>query len=74
VGVALSGNIAGLTAEALAALDAPSREALRRDAADQLHRAGAHLVVDSIADLPAVVEQLEARLAAGEVPGLRDGH
>jgi phosphonoacetaldehyde hydrolase len=73
VGLALSGNIAGLSLEDLAALDPAARDALRRAAADQLHRAGAHLVVDSIADLPAVIEQFEARLAGGEGPGLLDG-
>jgi phosphonoacetaldehyde hydrolase len=72
VGVALTGNNAGLDAGELAALDPPARDALRRTAADSLLRAGAHLVVDSAADLPAVVELIEARLAAGERPGLLD--
>ena len=70
VGVALTGNIAGLTAAELAALDDASRDALRRRATEELVAAGAHLVVDSIADLPAVVERIEARLADGEGPGL----
>jgi phosphonoacetaldehyde hydrolase len=72
VGVALTGNIAGLDVEGLAALDAPAREALRHEADAALRRAGAHAVVDSLADLPAVVEEIEARLAAGERPGLLD--
>ncbi len=70
VGVALSGNIAGLTVEELAALEPAAREALRRAAAGELTRAGAHLVIDSIADLPAAVAGIEGRLAAGERPGL----
>lgn len=70
VGVALTGNIAGLSADDLAALDAPARDAIRRDATTQLLRAGAHLVVDSVADLPVAVELIEARLAAGEAPGI----
>jgi phosphonoacetaldehyde hydrolase len=70
VGLALSGNIAGLDAAELAALPADRRDALRRAAAEELHRAGAHIVVDSIAGLPAAVAQIEARLAAGERPGL----
>ncbi|CAH0173537.1 phosphonoacetaldehyde hydrolase [Roseomonas sp. CECT 9278] len=70
VGVALTGNIAGLDADELAALDPSARDTLRRAATDSLLRAGAHLVVDSVADLPAVVELIEARLAAGERPGL----
>jgi phosphonoacetaldehyde hydrolase len=72
VGVALTGNIAGLDAEELAARDPSAREALRRDATDQLHRAGAHLVIDSVAELPAAVAPIEARLASGERPGLLD--
>jgi phosphonoacetaldehyde hydrolase len=70
VGVALTGNIAGLDSGQLAALDPPAREALRRAATDTLLRAGAHMVVDSAAELPAVVACIEARLAAGEGPGL----
>jgi phosphonoacetaldehyde hydrolase len=70
VGLALSGNIAGLSVEDLAALSPEARDAIRREATEQHLRAGAHLVVDSIADLPAVVAHVEARLAAGETPGL----
>ncbi len=70
VGVALTGNIAGLDAEELAALDPRARDALRRAATDTLLRAGAHMVVDSAAELPAVVACIEARIAAGEGPGL----
>jgi phosphonoacetaldehyde hydrolase len=72
VGVALTGNIAGLDAAELAALDPQAREALRRAATDTLLRAGAHMVVDSGAELPAVVACIEARLAAGEGPGLAE--
>jgi phosphonoacetaldehyde hydrolase len=70
VGVALTGNIAGLAAEELAALDPAAREALRRTATEALMRAGAHLVIDSIAELPAAVAAIEARLGVGERPGL----
>jgi phosphonoacetaldehyde hydrolase len=31
--------------------------------------AGAHLVIDSAADLPTAIAVIEARLAAGEAPG-----
>ncbi|MBK1659842.1 phosphonoacetaldehyde hydrolase [Paracraurococcus ruber] len=68
VGVALTGNIAGLSAEALAALPAAERAALRARATAELEAAGAHLVVDGIADLPGAVAAVEARLAAGETP------
>lgn len=69
VGVALSGNIAGLSAEELAALPPAERASLRARATAELEAAGAHLVVDSIADLPAAVTEIEARLARGEEPG-----
>ena len=58
--------------EELAALDAPAREALRRDATETLMRAGAHAVVVSIADLPSLVERIEARRAQGERLGAWD--
>jgi phosphonoacetaldehyde hydrolase len=70
IGLSLSGNMAGLSVENLAALAPEARDALRRDASEALLRAGAHVVVDSIAELPAIIAQIEARLAAGETPGL----
>ncbi|GGJ10182.1 phosphonoacetaldehyde hydrolase [Neoroseomonas lacus] len=70
VGLSLSGNMAGLSAAELAALEPSAREALRREATETLLRAGAHLVVDSIAELPDVIAHVEARLAASETPGL----
>jgi phosphonoacetaldehyde hydrolase len=69
-GVALSGNIAGLSVEELEAVPEAGRDALRRVATDTLLRAGAHLMIDSIADLSALVQQIDARLANGERPGL----
>jgi phosphonoacetaldehyde hydrolase len=69
VGLALSGNIAGLTEAELAALDAADRDALRARASAALTDAGAHLVIDSLADLPAAIAAIRARLLAGETPG-----
>lgn len=67
VGLALTGNIAGLSAEELAALPEPDREAIRvRARADM---ADADLIIDSIADLPAAIDAIEARIAAGRSPG-----
>ncbi|MFN4087996.1 MAG: phosphonoacetaldehyde hydrolase [Alphaproteobacteria bacterium] len=59
VGVALSGNIAGMTPAELAALGAAERAALRTRAEAELRAAGAHHVIDTIADLPALIERLE---------------
>jgi hypothetical protein len=33
-------------------------------------RAGAHLVIETIAELPSLIDHIETRLAAGEKPGL----
>jgi phosphonoacetaldehyde hydrolase len=70
VGVTLTGNIAGLTAAELAALPLAERAALRAKATEALMQAGAHLVIDSVADLQAAVVEFEARLAHGEQPGV----
>ena len=59
VGVALSGNYVGKTPAELARL--PSREisALREAAAAKLRAAGADHVIDTVADLPSLIETLE---------------
>lgn len=61
VGVAMSGNAVGKTPEELAALPEAEVEALRAHATAILKEAGADYVIDSVADLPALVEQLEAQ-------------
>ncbi|HET7884147.1 MAG TPA: phosphonoacetaldehyde hydrolase [Acetobacteraceae bacterium] len=66
VGIALTGNAVGLSAEELAALSDAERTRLRQKAAAELR--DADMVIDSIADLPAAIEALDARLAAGERP------
>jgi len=68
VGLALSGNETGLTLPELQALAPDAVQAHRRRAAMTLARAGAHVVIDSVAELPAVLDQIEARLARGERP------
>lgn len=71
VGVALTGNAVGLSAEELAALADQERTRLRERAAEELR--DADMVIDSIADLPRAVDAIDARLAAGERPGVRSG-
>lgn len=68
IGLALSGNIAGLSAEELAALPEPERAVIREQASAELRAAGAHVVIDSIAELPAAIAAIEARMAIGENP------
>ena len=68
VGVAVTGNIAGLSAEALAALPPAELVALRARATAALRAAGADLVIDGIATLPDAVDEIERRMAAGKGP------
>jgi phosphonoacetaldehyde hydrolase len=68
VAVAVSGNEVGLPLEAWRALPAHEQARLRARAVDRLARAGAHLVIDSVADLLPAVAEIEARLARGERP------
>jgi phosphonoacetaldehyde hydrolase len=58
VGVTLSGNAVGRTVAELAALPTAEVEALRADAAEMLREAGADHVIDTVADLPALIERL----------------
>ena len=68
VGVSVSGNAFGLS-EADAAALAPEEFRRRRlAAAEKLEAAGAHYVIDSVADLLPVAREIEARLARGERP------
>ncbi len=68
VGVTDTGNEMGLSAAEFAALPAGDRSERRRAAGDTLLAAGAHAVVGSVADVPAVVAAINARLRAGERP------
>lgn len=60
VGVTLSGNEAGMTPEQIAALAPAERDALHRRVAHKLRAAGADHVIGTVAELPALVERLEA--------------
>ena len=60
VGVALSGNHAGRTPAELAALSADEVAALRQNAGERLRAAGADHIIDTVADLPALVDRLDA--------------
>jgi phosphonoacetaldehyde hydrolase len=68
VGVAMSGNALGLSRAELGALPAGERQARRSQAVRELSLGGAHYVIDSIADLPPILDVIEGRLAAGEGP------
>jgi phosphonoacetaldehyde hydrolase len=70
VGVAASGNRVGLSIETLEALQAAERDDRLAEARASLTAAGADFVIDTVADLPPIVEAIAARLARGERPGL----
>lgn len=68
VGVTITGNEVGHDPASWAALPAAEQDALRAHARAKLHNAGAHYVIDGVADLIPVIEAIEARLARGERP------
>jgi len=68
VGLAVSGNANGLTLAEWQALDEAQQQERRARATVELEAAGAHYVIDSVADLPRVLEDIERRLQAGERP------
>src|SRR5262249_49873850 len=63
VGVVMTGNEIGCTAAELAAMRTDERDRLRAEGYARLRAAGAHEVVDGIADLPRVLDALERRAA-----------
>ena len=68
VGVAVSGNMFGLSLADTKALTPAEFERRRAKAYDALYAAGGHYVIDSVADLLPVVAMIEGRLARGERP------
>lgn len=68
VGVAASGNGVGLDYEALSALPPDERQKRVAAAADDLEKAGADYVADSVADLWPAIETIAGRIAAGKKP------
>ena len=68
VGVSLSGNEVGLSPEELAALSPEARDDANARARAALEAAGAHVVIDTVAELMPVLDEIDARLAAGERP------
>lgn len=68
VGIAASGNEIGLSLEEWTALPDAEKEIRRAAATQALRAAGAHLVIDTIAELPAVIAEINAKLADGVMP------
>jgi phosphonoacetaldehyde hydrolase len=68
IGVAATGNMVGLSQKEFEVLANPEREALLVMARAELEKAGAHYVVDSLADVDPVLDDIDARLRNGEKP------
>lgn len=68
VGVARSSSLVGLSLAEMAALDPPELAARTKIAYEGLSRAGAHVVIDTVADLVDAVDVITARIARGERP------
>ena len=69
VGLALTGNIAGYSEAEFALLPADAVAEIHARATSEMAAVGADIVIDSIADLPAAVAEIEARIEAGRKPG-----
>jgi phosphonoacetaldehyde hydrolase len=68
VGIAATGNEVGLTQAEFDALPAEQRHQRVTAATAKLAGAGAHYVIDRVADLPPILDVIEARLARGDKP------
>ena len=68
IGLAMTGNELGLNEADLNALDPNIREAKRQRAYTRMAQAGAHYVVDGIADVPPLIDAINVRLVRGERP------
>ncbi|WP_420406319.1 phosphonoacetaldehyde hydrolase [Nisaea sp.] len=68
VGVTVSGNAFGLSREETAALDEESFAERKRKAEKTLRTANPHYLIDSVASLLDVIDDIEARLGKGERP------
>ncbi len=68
VAVTASGNEMGLSVSELEQLSTEERASRIETIREKFLRGGAHLVIDSIKDLPQAVETIESWIAAGERP------
>jgi phosphonoacetaldehyde hydrolase len=68
IGLAKTGNEIGLNEEEIAALEPEVYEAKLARAYKRLHQTGAHYVVDSVGDVPPILDEINARLSRGERP------
>jgi phosphonoacetaldehyde hydrolase len=64
----LTGNLMGLDEAGVAALSPADLAAARERISASLTQAGAHLVIGGIWDLPAALDEIQARVLRGERP------
>ncbi|UTW44192.1 phosphonoacetaldehyde hydrolase [bacterium SCSIO 12696] len=68
IGLSLTGNAVGLTEVEWNALNDIQKGQMRSDAISELSAAGAHYVIDSLAEAPRTIQEISARRARGERP------
>jgi phosphonoacetaldehyde hydrolase len=68
IGIAKTGNELGLSAAEVDALAPAELQTRLERARARFRQEGAHYVVDSIRDVPAILDELNTRLAKGERP------
>jgi len=68
VGVTRSSSEVGCTAQEWDALPPPEQQRRSASCRANLLAAGAHAVIDTLAELPAVLDGFEARIGRGEKP------
>lgn len=67
IGVAGTGNRIGMSHAEFESLPLPEREFLLSKAREELRKAGAHYVIDSLAELMNVIEDIDSRLCTAPV-------
>ena len=66
--MAKTGNELGLNESEIAALDPEVYETKMAKAYSRMAQAGAHYVVDTISEVPPLIDEINARMARGERP------
>lgn len=68
VGLSVSGNEFGATFEQYQTMEQAEIENRKRIAENKLRTAGAHYIIDTLANLPAVIEDINQRIANNQKP------
>jgi phosphonoacetaldehyde hydrolase len=68
VSVVRTGNEVGLSEEQLGKLSSSQRDSLIAAARQRLEAAGPHYVIDAVADLMPVIDEISSRIDRGERP------